>query len=43
MGSMPLLTPQPQFSDTSGPETKASHDFEKCGEKLAREGRDATP
>ena len=39
-----LAYPQPQFSDMSGPETKASPTiFEKCGGKLAREGRDATP
>jgi len=42
-GACPCL-PQPQFTDMSGPETKASPTiFEKCGGKLAREGRDTTP
>ena len=43
-GEHALAYPQPQFSGMSGPETKASPMFfEKCGGKLAREGRDTTP
>ena len=39
-----LAYPQPQFSDMSGHETIASPTiFEKCGGKLAQEGRDSTP
>ena len=42
-GACPCL-PQPQFLDMSGPETNASATiFEKCGGKLAWEGRDTTP
>ena len=43
-GEHALAYPQPQFSDMISPETKASPTiFEKCGGKLAREGRGATP
>ena len=43
-GEQTLAYPQPQFLDMSGRATKASPTiFEKCGGKLAWEGRDATP
>ena len=42
-GEHALAYPKLQFSDMSGLETKASPTiFEKCGRKLAREGKDAT-
>lgn len=43
-GEHALAYPQPQFSDKSGPETKASPTIlRNVVEKLAWEGRDATP